>query len=170
MADITKTYVQDVPAFRFIGKTYGDSDRVNGGFSAQWGEAFETGLFERLKKLSDEKLFEDADAYIGLMRCKDGEPFVYAIGMFCPADAPVPEDLDGYDFPAARFGIGWLYGKEPELYGREPQVAIKLDEAGYPIQTDEKGACLFFERYACPRFTTPDEQGNVTLDIGFFVG
>ena len=103
MADITKTYVQDVPAFRFIGKTYGDSDRVNGGFSAQWGEAFETGLFERLKKLSDEKLFEDADAYIGLMRCKDGEPFVYAIGMFCPADAPVPEDLDGYDFPAARF-------------------------------------------------------------------
>ena len=70
MADITKTYVQGSTAFRFIGKTYGDSDRVNGGFSAQWGEAFETGLFERLKELSDEKLFEDADAYIGLMRAR----------------------------------------------------------------------------------------------------
>ena len=45
MADITKIYTQEVPAFRFIGKKYGDEDRVNGGFGAQWGQAFENGLF-----------------------------------------------------------------------------------------------------------------------------
>lgn len=94
MADITKIYTQEVPAFRFIGKKYGDEDRVNGGFGAQWGQAFENGLFSRLEQLADQTLFEDAAAYIGLMRCKDNEPFIYAIGMFCPANTPVPEKMD----------------------------------------------------------------------------
>lgn len=169
MADITKIYTQEVPAFRFIGKKYGDEDRVNGGFGAQWGQAFETGLFATLEQLADEKLFEDAGAYIGLMRCKDNEPFVYAIGMFCPANTPVPEGMDSYDFPASRLGIGWIYGSEGEIYGRESEVAMKLGEAGHSIKNDEQDACWFFERYACPRYTTPDEQGKVTLDIGFFV-
>lgn len=169
MATITKVYTQQVPAMRFIGKKYGDEDRVDGGFGVHWGRAFETGLFERLEKLADGQLFEDAGAYIGLMRCKDNEPFVYAIGMFCPAGTPVPEDLDSFDFPASQLGIGWLYGPEPELYCKEHEVAQKLGEAGLSICNDAQDACWFFERYACPRFTQPDEQGNVTLDIGFFV-
>ena len=169
MAQLTKVYTQDVPAFRFIGKTYGDNDRVDGYFGAKWGEAFETGMLERVEKLADKNLFEGADAYIGLMRCKDGEPYRYCIGMFCPAGTAVPEGLDSYDFPASRFGIGWLYGKELDLYGREPLVAEGLGKKGYSIRNDNQGACWIFERYVCPRFTSPDEQGNVTLDIGFFV-
>ncbi len=31
------------------------------------------------------------------------------------------------------------------------------------------GAFWFFERYQCPRFTTPDEKGNVILDMCYFV-
>ena len=27
----------------------------------------------------------------------------------------------------------------------------------------------YFERYACPRFTTPDENGNIILDICFYL-
>ncbi|MGX6443548.1 hypothetical protein ACWM35_10045 [Neobacillus sp. K501] len=40
---------------------------------------------------------------------------------------------------------------------------------GYELETDEAGAWWFFERYGCPRFTTPDKDGNVILDICHFV-
>jgi len=35
-AEIVKVYKQDVPALRFIGKKYGDIDRVNLMFHKQW--------------------------------------------------------------------------------------------------------------------------------------
>jgi len=28
---------------------------------------------------------------------------------------------------------------------------------------------VFFELYNCPRFTTPDDKGNVILDYGFYL-
>ena len=170
MANIIKTYSQDLPAIRFIGKKYGDEDRVNGSFGTKWGECFAPGgVLEQVEKVADAQLFEDAGAYIGLMCHKDGEPFVYAIGMFCPADTPVPEGLDFIDFAPARWGIGWIYGNESkgELYGHENEVFQKCRESGIVIRPDEDNAYWFFERYVCPRYTSPDEQGNQTLDIGF---
>lgn len=43
--EIIKSYVQQVPATRFIGKKYGDADRVGGGFGKQWDEWNGNGLF-----------------------------------------------------------------------------------------------------------------------------
>lgn len=48
--EIVKTYRQSIPAVRFIGKKYGDGDRVNGGFGQQWGEWFQNGWFDVLEK------------------------------------------------------------------------------------------------------------------------
>lgn len=39
-------------------------------------------------------------------------------------------------------------------------MEFKLDERGYVAQ---------FENGLCPRFTTPDENGNVILDYCFYV-
>ena len=78
MAEIIKSYKQSVRALRFIGKKYGDSDRVNGTFGAKWGEWFNNGWFGEIEKQTDGKLkdiYEDGDAYIGLMRGGHGEPF-----------------------------------------------------------------------------------------------
>jgi hypothetical protein len=36
-AEIIKTYKQEVPALRFIGKKYGDKDRIDGTFGKYWG-------------------------------------------------------------------------------------------------------------------------------------
>ena len=167
---ITRIYIQDSPKTRFIGLKYGDSDRVNGGFGKQWSQAFENGLFDRIESAAGkEEFFEDSGSYIGLMRCREGEPFEYWIGMFTPPETTVPDGLGHVDFDAATLGIGWLYGSGDELYGHEDDVANKLVEEGYKIKPDEKGAVWFFERYQCPRFTTPDEHGNIILDIGFFV-
>ena len=170
MADIVKMYRQELPAFRFIGKKYGDGERVNGGFGSQWGEWFQNGWFEALEKLpgGGEALCEDGSAYLGLMRSKEGEPFEYWIGMLLPAGTKVPEGYGYVDFPASAIGICWLKGPEYTLYCQEPRCCTALAENGYePLA--ENDVWWFFERYACPRFTTPDENGEVILDIGFFV-
>ena len=172
MPEIIKTYKQSVPAMRFIGKQYGDSDRVNGSFGTKWCEWIENNLFDVLKKQvggNPVDTCEDGDAAIGLMREKHGEPFQYWIGMFVPSGTSVPEGFDCVDFPEGKFGICWLYGKENELYMNEGQCWEKLAAEGMEGVLDENGACWFFERYAGARFDTPDEKGNVVLDIGFFV-
>lgn len=169
MAEIIKTYKQSVPAMRFIGKKYFDSDRVDGGFGKQWNDWFTNNWISALEQLSgnlsDE--YEDAGSFIGLMRHKDGEPFEYWIGMFLPIGTDVPDGYLSVDFTESNFGICWLYGVD--LYMNEPKCAEKLGQDGYKVVNDKNGAIWFFERYACPRFTTPDEKGNRILDIGFFI-
>ena len=170
--EIKKIYTQKIPATRFIGKKYGDGDRVNGSFGAKWEEAFNGGLFDRIEAAAGkEEFFEDSGAYIGLMRCRDGDPFEYWIGMFTPAETQVPEGFGYHDFHAGELGIGWIYGNDGngEIYCHEGDVAVKLGNEGFKIKNDERGACWFFERYQCPRFTVPDEKGNVILDIVFFI-
>ena len=168
MAEIINTYRQSAGASRFIGKKYGDEDRVNGGFSEQWCQWFADGLFEIVEKQKEGnvgEVCEDDGAYIGLMRWKCGEPFEYWIGIFMPENTTIPDGFDFIDFPKKELGVCWVYGKDNEVYMQEENCAAKLKEEGFELAVDEKGARWFFERYGCPRFTTPDEKGNVILDI-----
>ena len=170
--EITKVYKQDVPTLRFIGKKYGDNDRVNGGFGQQWGEWFQNGWFAIILKQTDKDLktlYEDGDAYIGLMRWKEGEPFEYWIGIFMPEGTPVPDGFISRDFPKSTLGICWVHGKEGEVFFQEEKCAGKLIETGCSIASDDENAYWFFERYANPRFTTADENGKIILDICHYV-
>jgi predicted transcriptional regulator YdeE len=103
------------------------------------------------------------------MRHKKGEKFEYWIGIFTREKTEVPEGFNYVDFPESNLGVCWVYGKENEVYMKEPMCAEKLGENGYAIVNDKDGACWFFERYVCPRFTTPDEKGNIILDICFYI-
>ena len=171
MAEIIKVYKQSIPAVRFVGKKYGDEDRVDGGFGVRWGECFENGLIEAVEKLVGEGIqdYQDNDAYLGLMRWKEGEPFEYWIGMFVPENTPVPDEFEYVDFPQSELGVCWVYGNEGDVYCKEHECAAKLEEAGYQVRADDKGAYWFFERYVCPRFTTPDDLGKILLDICHFI-
>lgn len=100
---------------------------------------------------------------------KEGEPFEYWIGIFMPESTQVPEKFEYIDFPKSELGVCWVYGKNGNVYCKEDKCAEKLGEEGYKIIPDEKGAYWFFERYCCPRFTTPDDQGNIILDICHFI-
>jgi len=94
MATITKTYKESVPPLRFIGKKYLDSDRVNGTFGAKWGEWFQNGWFGTVEKQFDGNLtdvYENGNAYIGLMRENSDGVFEYWIGILMPA---FPKILD----------------------------------------------------------------------------
>jgi len=173
--EVVKTYRQSVPATRFIGKRYGDEDRVDGGFGKQWGEWHENGWFKLLEDACPKADFEDADAHIGLMRWKENdehemlEPFQYWVGMFFPEGTQVPEGFGFLDFPASDLGAAWLYGKEDYIYKQEHLAAESCGKQGMKIIPDEEGAYWFFERYVSSRFCTPDEKGKIILDICHYV-
>jgi AraC-like DNA-binding protein/predicted transcriptional regulator YdeE len=171
MAEVIKTYKQRIPATRFIGKKYGDEDRVNGLFSAKWDEWHQNGWFADIEKAPgfNTVFIEDADAYIGLMRSKNGEPFQYWIGMFTPPGTTVPEGFSYIDLPAKSLGVCWIYGPVPDIYGRDDLVMEAFQKNGIAPVTDADGAFWFFERYACPRFTEPDAKGYVILDHCYYV-
>jgi len=150
-------------AMRFIGKKYGDSDRVNGNFGAKWGEWFQNGWFDVIKKQSYKELkdiYEDYEATIGLVGSRSKE-FEYWIGLFMPENTAIPEGFEHIDFPKGELGVCWIYGKESEVFMQEVRCFNKLKEEGFVIT----GQC--FERY-CARYG-PDEKGNVTLDICFYM-
>ena len=170
--DIIKVYKQDLPSLRFIGKKYGDKDRVDGNFGKLWGDWFQNGWFDILEKNAGKDLkaiYEDGGAYIGLMRHKDNEPFEYWIGIFMDEKTPVPDGFEYYDFPKVSLGVCWLYGKEAEVFMQEDRCMKELEKQGHEVTNDDQGAWWFFERYGCPRFTTPDEKGNIILDICWHV-
>ena len=171
--EITRVYTQEIPATRFIGKRYFNEDRENYSFTHKWHLWFENEWFDVLRRQVDvnlcEVLFEDASSTIGLMRIQDGEPFEYWIGKFKPENTKVPEGFLFHDFPESRLGIGWVHGQPPHIYWACAAVATRLREEGHEIISDENGVIWTFERYSCPRFTTPDEHGNRTLDRGYFI-
>ena len=167
MAEIIKVYKQNVEAMRFIGKKYGDDDRVNGDFSARWGDWHENGWFDTVEGQFDGNLteaIEDGGSHIGLMRGGHGSPFEYWIGLFMPEGTAIPDGFVSVDFPAGNLGVCWIYGKEEEVFMLEGQCGERLENEGFDVDTE-----WCFERYSCPRFTTPDEKGNVIIDICFYV-
>lgn len=137
-----------------------------------WGQWFETGKFGVIEKLLTkefQKVYPDAEAYIGLKRYKEGEPYEYWIGMFLPENSVVPDGYACVDLDFNSVGVCWIKGNEANVYGHEGDCYEELIENGIQVIEDSNAACWFFERYACPRFTTPDKDSKVILDIGYFV-
>lgn len=163
---IIKTYREEIPGVVLIGRRYTEADRQGGSFGQKWGACFGDGTFETLEKLGGQEPGTACDgSYFGWMKCcTDLE---YWIGMLFPSGTEVPEGFASMAIPAGAYGICWLYGKEDtgELYGMDAhtRAANAIEQSG--LKTKD-GILFSFERYNCPRFTTPDEQGNVILDYG----
>ncbi len=167
MAEIQRVYRQSMPKVKLVGKCYKDQDRVNGFFGQRWNEWFQNDWFSPLKLPDTAEPFADCDAFIGLCRMKEGEPFAYWIGVFLPLDFSVPAGYDSVTLDAGDLGVAWVYGKEPEIY--TVCALARLQENGMEWTADKDGVKWYFERYVCPRFTEPDAQGNVILDLCYHV-
>ncbi len=112
--------------------------------------------------------WENGGGYIGVERRAEGEPFEYYIGMLTPVNTLVPDGFVSIDFKDLSLGTCWIYGKENEVHDTSA-CKQKLAENGMKIWQDEKGAVWSFENCLCPRYTTPDDSGNVILDYCYFV-
>ena len=166
MAEIIKTFREDIPAMRFIGKKYPN-------FGPWWGDWFGNGWFDVLENAMGgtdaiRSIWENGGGYVGLERRAEGQPFEYWIGMFTPADTAVPEEFECVDFSDVELGTCWIYGKENEVHDTS-KCRSAVEEAGMHIWTDEKGGIWSFENCLCPRYTTPDEYGNIIMDYCYFV-
>lgn len=145
-------------ATRFIGKKYEGC--------GNWGEWWEHGWFSVLENLSG--LSINDDGYIGAVHIVDGMP-EYWIGMFFPVEAEVPEGFAYVDIEPLDYAVCYLYGNEHngELYSMDTHNMCLEELKAQGLKRKKDDWC--FERYNCPRFTTPDEQGNVILDYAISI-
>ncbi|MCQ2505679.1 MAG: GyrI-like domain-containing protein [Lachnospiraceae bacterium] len=164
MARIIQVYKQALPKTKFVGKRYTEADRENGVFSNKWSEWYQSAWFDILEAESRD-LFDDSDAYIGLSRIEEGKPFEYWIGMFLPVHANVPEGFEAMEFEAREVGVCWVKGTEPDIYFH--CCLDTLEKNGLEWAADATGVKWCFERYVSPRFTEPDENGEVIVDQCF---
>ena len=149
---------ESCPAARLIGKKY------NG--AANWGEWWENGWFAILEK--NQALPFQGDAYIGAVHIVNGIPERW-IGMFFPAHSEVPEGFEFVDIEPLDYAVCYLQDKEGsgEFYTMDTHnLCLEALEAKN-WKRKENGWC--FERYNCPRFTTPDKAGNVILDYAISI-
>ena len=165
MAEIVNVFKENIPTMRFIGKKYDDFGR--------WDEWWQNGWFDVIEKTMGGcdkilSLWENGGGYIGLERRKDGEAFEYYIGMLTPENTSVPDGFIYIDFANVNLGTCWIYGKENEVHDTSA-CKQKLADNGIELWKDENGAVWSFENCLCPRYTTPDEKGNIILDYCYFV-
>ncbi len=165
MAEILKVFKENIPTMRFIGKKYDDF--------GHWDEWWQNGWFDVIEKTMGGcdkilSLWENGGGYIGLERRKDGEAFEYYIGMLTPENTSVPDGFIYIDFANLDLGTCWIYGKENEVHDTSA-CKQNLADNGIELWRDEKGAVWSFENCLCPRYTTPDEKGNIILDYCYFV-
>ncbi len=165
MTEILKVFKENIPTMRFIGKKYDDF--------GHWDEWWQNGWFDVIEKTMGGcdkilSLWENGGGYIGLERRKDGEAFEYYIGMLTPENTSVPDGFIYMDFANLNLGTCWIYGKENEVHDTSA-CKQKLADNGIELWRDENGAVWSFENCLCPRYTTPDEKGNIILDYCYFV-
>lgn len=144
---------ESCPATRFIGKRY------EGG--ANWGEWWENDWFTTLE--TNPRIPFNVDAYIGGVHIANGMP-EYWIGMFFSINTEVPEGFEYVDIEPLDYAVCYLYDKENsgEFYTIDTHNMCLEELKAHDLKRKEDDWC--FERYNCPRFTTPDEKGNVILD------
>lgn len=149
---------ESCPATRLIGKKYKSNPN--------WGEWWENNWFAELEK--KQALPFNGDAYIGAVHIVDGMP-EYWIGMLFPINTDVPSGFDYVDIEALDYAVCFLCDKEgsTDLYSMDThEMCLQaLKAQGYKRKEDD----WCFERYNCPRFTSPDENGNIILDYALAI-
>ena len=162
-----KTYRIVNPATKFVGKRYSETDSKNGTYGHLWDEWFSENKFEPLEKLvPDPSFIEGGDAYCGMCRVLSDGTNEYWIGMIVPAEAETPNGYDSFMIPACEATVNWIYGNEPDVYFCDCRA--EMTEMGYKWKALSSGELLMAERYVCPRFTDPDENGKLILDQVYF--
>ncbi|MDR0302493.1 MAG: helix-turn-helix domain-containing protein, partial [Treponema sp.] len=119
---IKKIFKQKLPALRFIGKKYDEAPDPQNILCLldNWQI---NNIFNNIEKQSDidyKTFFEGGDAYISLIREKDGA-FEHWMGMFVPEGTEIPQGYEMIDFPRMTIGVCRAYGKRSEIINYEAE-------------------------------------------------
>jgi len=143
-AKVTHTESISLSEMTLIGKT-----------GTSWGDWWANGWFDVLENHAVKPVDPD---YLGAMH---GD--AYWVGLLFPAGTIAPEGYESLEIPAADYALNYLYGKEDgaDMYGPD---ALRLCTQAMEAQGLHQAPGVVMERYNCPRFTTPDAEGNVIID------
>ena len=162
-AKLAKFEVKDLPDLCIIGKEIvGKMEDLgeNNPIPAFWGKCFEENIFETLEKTLSENIYDPA--YVGYMFSLNSSEFVNVCGILMKPDTKVLDGFVKYDIKKCTIGIGWIQGKEPDIFMAAHVLTEQaFKDAGYKYD-DSKSFSM--EVYVCERFNTTDENGNKILD------
>lgn len=161
--EIIRIEREDAPALRFIGRRYG----ADANYGAAWGQWWGNGWFEPLDRLEGRAAINQ-DSYCAAKRIVNGN-LEYWIGMFFEPATEAPEGYESVEMSPLSYAVCYLRDKEgsSELTSFEAhnRCLEEMARQGYARKEDD----WCFERYQCPRYTTPDEEGKIILDYGIAI-
>ncbi len=165
MSELIKFEVKRLPGIKLVGKElrYNMEAHMKGDnrIPAFWDKSFSDGIFSLLEEQTD---FIFDSAYVGVMidwDKGDGD-FSYIVGMLMKDGVAVPEGYYYKDIEETDVAIGWIKGKDTAdvCSSAHSLTEQAIKENGYNCDKMKWS----MELYNCPRFTTPDENGDIILD------
>ncbi len=161
MSKLIQLEIKSLGEWCVVGKEIKVQMGMENPIPAFWDKCFADGTFRALEELDDFVLCTD---YVGFMCDFQGvdNTFTYICGMMMKPGCPVPDGFVSYPVASSSAAVGWIQGdstKDVCMTAHE-HTAKALEEKGY---TNE-GFTWSMELYNCPRFTTPDAQGQIILD------
>lgn len=165
MGKLIKLEVISLPKLCLVGKelkiNMEEHMKGNNRIPGFWDKCFGDGTFSTLEQQPD---FIYNDAYVGFMMDWDkGDGyFSYVCGILMKEGVTIPDGFIMRGIEPTDAAVGWIQGKDTADVCSDAHAKTEkaLREAGY--KCDDMKWCM--ELYNCPRFTTPDENGEIILD------
>lgn len=168
MGSLVKFEVAEMPDVLVVGKEIRHNLRAlrrgSNPIPAFWERCFQDGTFPALEAQGGQI---QSPGYVGVMTNWDKgfRNYSYVVGMLMKAGADVPEGFVGYPLGAAQVATGWLQGKDAADAGANAHDSTQQELEAQGYKWAKAKWCM--ERYVHPRFTTPDENGNIIMDYCF---
>ena len=165
MSQLIHFEIKELPTVHLVGKEirYSEEAHMKGDnrIPGLWDQCFSEGIFAQLESQAD-YLYDDS--YVGVMLDwdKGDGNFSYVCGMLMKPGVSVPEGFICHTLEAAKAAVGWIRGKDTAdvCSTAHAMTEERLKAEGHNCQ--QMRWCM--ELYNCPRFTTPDENGDIILD------
>lgn len=165
MGKLIKLEVVNLPTLYLVGKelkiNMEEHMKGNNRIPAFWDTCFSDGTFSTLEQQAD---FIYNPAYVGVMMDWDkGDGyFTYICGILMKEGVTAPDGFAMHVLPPTDAAVSWIQGKDVSdvCAKAHEQTEQALKEAGYNCD----GIQWCMELYNCPRFTTPNENGEIILD------
>lgn len=157
---LVKFEIKEFPKLYIVGKEITDDMAKPNPIPDFWTKCINENIFKDIEQEYNEKLYDSS--YVGYMFMTNETEFIYVCGMLLKDPVLSPEQYISYEIDAFTGAIGWIQGKEPDIYIKEHSLTEKAaEEAGYVYDIEKN---FSIEAYVDPRYTTPDENGNRIID------
>jgi len=162
-AKLIKFEIKEMPVLCVVGKqiTAKMSEiETNNPIPAFWKECFKENMFENIRTELKEYIYDPS--FVGFMQMTSPGEFIYICGILMKPGCPVSQGCILHNIDSYTAGIGWIQGKEPDIYMLEHTATEKAaNEAGF--EYDSK-LDFSIEFYNCSRYNEPNSTGDVIID------